>query len=272
MKISGLVFGVVAAGKGGKGGKHGNVDMEGDWKIPFPNGYDWNIPKCITSPDLCQDTIITAEKGKIELSAEDYENHKNVMYRIQLGDSKKIKLKFNKEAGFGMEWHRKCGYDQVHIFNGRADDFENAHRIARFCGPKRNQVGGAPFDASRNIRPLNGKMAMWDEWMDVGSGEIVVAIDLDQGQFYNFTCIKQRWAGKLASKISFGINYETCKDRVNFKGFVLEYESESIGVPDFSDFKAAAEFLHKSVLLDTLQFDLVNTRPPIAAAKNLYSK
>ena len=178
MKISALVFGVVAAGKGGRGGKHGNVSIEG-------TRFNWKIPKCITSPDLCQeDTIITAEKGQIELSGEDYENHKNVMYRIQLGDSRKIKLKFNQEAGFGMEWHRHCGYDKVHIFTGRADDFENAQRIARFCGPK--NAGGAPFDAARKIRPVNGKMAMWDEWMDVGSGDVVVAIDLDQGQFYYF--------------------------------------------------------------------------------------
>ena len=187
MKIPALLLGVVAAGKGGRGGKHGNVDLEG-------TRYNWKIPKCITSPEFCQeDKVVTARKGEIELKPEDYDNHRNVMYRIQLGDSRKIKLKFKQEAGFGMEWHRNCGYDKVHIFTGRADDFDNAQRIARFCGPKNE--GGAPFDAAGNIRPVNGKMAMWDEWMDVGSGEIVVAIDLDQGQFYNFTCIKQRRAG-----------------------------------------------------------------------------
>ena len=77
MKIPALLLGVVAAGKGGRGGKHGNVDLEG-------TRYNWKIPKCITSPDLCQeDTIITAEKGQIELSGEDYENHKNVIFKVQ---------------------------------------------------------------------------------------------------------------------------------------------------------------------------------------------
>ena len=178
MKFSALLLGVVAAGKGGRGGKHGAVDLEG-------TRYNWKIPKCITSPEFCKlDKVETANSGKIKLTAKDYENHRNVMYRIQLGDSRKIKLKFNQEEGFGMEWHRNCGYDKVHIFTGRADDFDNAQRIARFCGPKK--AGGAPFDAAGNVRPINGKMAMWDEWMDVGSGDVIVAIDLDQGQFYKF--------------------------------------------------------------------------------------
>merc|ERR1712174_183490 len=119
------------------------------------------------------------------LKPEDYDNHRNVMYRIQLGDSRKIKLKFKQEAGFGMEWHRNCGYDKVHIFTGRADD-------------------------------------------------------LDQ-------------------------------DRDDFEGFVLEYESEPTGLPDFTDFATAAETLHKMVLLDTLKYNLKNTRPPLVAAENLYN-
>jgi len=137
-----------------------------------------------------------------------------------------------------MEWHRNCGYDKVHIFTGRADDFDNAQRIARFCGPKNE--GGAPFDAAGNIRPVNGKMAMWDEWMDVGSGDVVVAIDLDQ-------------------------------DRSDFKGFVLEYESEPTGLPDFSDFKSCADFLLGVIQLDTLKFDLKTNKPVLAAAKNLHA-
>ena len=73
MKIPALLLGVVAAGKGGRGGKHGNVNMEG-------TRFNWKIPKCITSPEFCQeDTVVTARKGQIELKPEDYDNHRNVM-------------------------------------------------------------------------------------------------------------------------------------------------------------------------------------------------
>ena len=65
MKFSALLLGVVAAGKGGRGGKHGAVDLEG-------TRYNWKIPKCITSPELCkQDKLETANSGKIKLTAKD---------------------------------------------------------------------------------------------------------------------------------------------------------------------------------------------------------
>lgn len=233
MKISAFFLGMVAAGKGGRGGKHGNINMDNE-------RYNWKIPKCITSPDMCQeDSVATSHSGKVELQDFDYMNHKNTMVRIQLGEGRRLKLKFDKKAGFGMEWHNKCGYDKVHIFKGRADDFDNAKRIARFCGPK--NTGGKPFDAARNLRPVNGVLPMWDEWFDVGSGDVFVAVDLDQ-------------------------------DRNDFTGFVLEWDSEPTKAPDFSDFETAAKELHRMIKEDTLNFKLKNVNPVLTAANSLHAR
>lgn len=196
------VFGlsVVEAGKGGRGGKHGNVNMDNE-------RFVWQTPKCISHDSLCTTkTILNENSGVITFNNTDYENYKNVLYRIELGDKRKISLKFNKDHGFGMEYHNKCGYDKLHIFSGLADEFDSARRIARFCGPKND--GGKPWDGSRLLQndDVDNVLPMWDEWYDTVSGNIFIGIDLDQ-------------------------------DNDDFTGFELMWESEPSPYPDFNDVK-----------------------------------
>ena len=77
-----------------------------------------------------------------------------------------------------MEFHNKCGYDNVQIFHGNIDNFSENNRIARFCGPKGSDK---PFDGSKNLKPIKGDLYMWDKIYSTVSSEVLIAIDFDQG-------------------------------------------------------------------------------------------
>ena len=102
------------------------------------------------------------------------------MFQINVGPNRRVHLQFDQDAGFGLEWHRQCGFDKVHIFRGNADNFVETNRIARFCGPK---SGSAPFDGSGKLKAVDGSQPMWDTAFNTRSSEILVGIDLDQGTF-----------------------------------------------------------------------------------------
>ena len=59
------------------------------------------------------------------------------------------------------------------------------------------------------------------------------------------------------------------KDRSDFTGFVLEYESEPTELPDFSSFWEATDFLNDYILSATRQKPWKNIKPVIVATNNL---
>ena len=93
-------------------------------------------------------------------------------------------LKFDQSHEFGLEFHRKCGYDKLHLFKGNVAEFEPTNRIARFCGPRQNGKNGKtmPWDGSRKVKKRGGVLPMWDSEFDTDSNEVIVAVDFDQGK------------------------------------------------------------------------------------------
>lgn len=73
--------------------------------------------------------------------------------RIEVSDQKTLQLQFNQTFGFGIEYHRNCAFDKVHVF----DQNDNS-RLARFCGPKDD----LPYDGARKLRAIDGELEMWD--------------------------------------------------------------------------------------------------------------
>ena len=92
-----------------------------------------------------------------------------------------ITLQFDTKFGFGMEWHYMCGYDKLHIFTGSIENYGSTNRIARFCGPKANMGWTKPFDGTRQLRNIGGILPMWDIPYETNTNEVIIGIDLDQG-------------------------------------------------------------------------------------------
>ena len=219
MKITFTLFVAVAAGNGrGLGGKHGNTDVTA-------LRYNWKEPKCITSPELCNDNVILTQlSGNITFDNEMYTNYKTVMYQIRLGANRRISLQFDKDFGFGMEYHNMCGYDKLHLFTGTADNFDQSNRIARFCGPKSHN-GKRPYDGSGKIKPKWGMLPIWNTPFNTYSGDIIVAVDIDQ-------------------------------ERDDFHGFRLMWNSEPVNTPDFSKFKDAVGFAKSAIIQSLLAMNM----------------
>ena len=105
---------------------------------------------------------------------------KSHLYEIDVGLNKTVTLKFDQSHSFGLEFHNKCGYDNVQIFHGNVDSFSENNRIARFCGPKGSDK---PFDGSRNLKPIKGQLYMWDKYYSTASSKVLITVDFDQGSY-----------------------------------------------------------------------------------------
>lgn len=57
-------------------------------------------------------------------------------WEIKTSLDKTIQLQFDKSFGFGIEYHRRCFYDKLFIYDSSKTD-----KYARICGPKPNQAG-----------------------------------------------------------------------------------------------------------------------------------
>merc|ERR1712113_856331 len=196
MKLGFCVLGLVAAGKGGKGGKHGALNIGGEGE---GDRFLWQTPLCLQGRD-CTTKVQKGTSGSIVFDEELYNKNTNYIFKIQTAANRKIKMKFDKSVGFDLEWHNKCGFDKVHIYSGNEDDNK---RFARLCGPKAGT--SYPHDATGNLKfwKKTGKMAMWDWAVPVAIGDAFVAVDIDQS--------------------------------FQHKGFKLDWTTEVINMPNFSN-------------------------------------
>lgn len=161
--------------KGGKReGKHGRT------LVPTNDRWIWDHPLCITVPThaSCDNNCkgdFTNESGMIRIKPEDYKDYQSCLWTIKVPENKKLMLRFDKKAGFNVEYHHKCGYDRIHIFSGSITGEQKRH--ARFCGPKN---GEKPYDGSGKVKETNGKMPFWDVPYDLGSNQAIIGFDVDQ--------------------------------------------------------------------------------------------
>lgn len=162
-------------------GKRGNTEVNNDRFI-------WQHPRCMADPALCDQCTFEFNtlSGNITISPEDYTNYKNCLWKINIPETKNVLLKFNKDHGFGIEYHRNCAYDKLHIYNNLNN---SPSRISRFCGPKNGEM---PFDGSRNLQPVGGLLEMWDTPLDTWSNRIMISFETDQ-KFSNFQGFDLTW-------------------------------------------------------------------------------
>ena len=114
MKFSTVILAAcsVEAGQGGKGGKHGNRDLDA---IRF----NYQTPNCVSGKGTCDDKgNFGQSSGSITLTPDMYQDKKNYIFQLSLSQSRHISLQFDQDYGFEMEWHNQCGYDKVlhHIY------------------------------------------------------------------------------------------------------------------------------------------------------------
>ena len=133
----------------------------------------------------------------------DYNGLMSSLWTIEAPNGYKIQLKFDKEHGFAIEYHRRCFYDKLFIINKNMRT-----KFARLCGPKANQ--NWPFDALRKLSPLHKEaLEMWDVPFDTNSDKVFVAFDTDQS--YHFRGFKlDFWFEKTNTKLN------SYRDGVNF--------------------------------------------------------
>lgn len=82
-----------------------------------------------------------------------------------------------------LEFHNRCGYDKVHIFDGTDEE-----RLGRFCGPKQDGSKGGlvPYDGSKKNTPGE---EFWAVPYQTHSHRILVGFDRDisHNDFEGFT-------------------------------------------------------------------------------------
>jgi len=233
MKLCLATLALAQAAKNGKGGKHGNRNIQND-------RYVWQTPSCLSNPDLCtKEETFTKSAGKIVLNQDNYNNFENSIYYIQVPEGKTIHLQFDQD-GFGLEWHNMCGYDKLHIFRGNRDNFEKTNRIARFCGPKGDS--GKPFDGSGKLMAIGDVQPMWDTSVDAQSNEVIVAVDLDQD--YN-----------------------------GYAGFTLKWDAKWVEQPDYSEITELMDWAEETFLDRVLLMEWKRTHRGITKhAESLFRK
>lgn len=123
--------------------------------------------------------------------------------------TKTLQLQFNKDHGFGIEYHRFCAYDKLHIY----DNLDNS-RLARLCGPK---DGDVPFDGAQKLKRTDGVMEMWDVPYDSHSNQILVAFDTD-------------------------------RDMDSFAGFELQWTATEVYDADFRNYRESLEWLSDKLM------------------------
>jgi len=178
MKLSIGLFASAVVAKGGRGGKHGRVQIsEGSDSdrllLHFPMCMKYpDDPKCVHE-DWCENTF-TAKSGSIKIDSSQYTDKVSCLWQFNMPASHTLEFQF--VGDFDLEYHYKCGYDRVHIFSGSIDgDFQ---RQGRFCGPH----GGDsfPHDGTGNHVSMGGEMDFFSRPFDIKNNQAFVGFDADQ--------------------------------------------------------------------------------------------
>jgi len=170
-------------------GKRGNLDQSKE-------RYIWTTPRCLSVPEMCDPTCMQnfdSDTGKITIGPDEYTNMRNCLWRIEVSDQKTLQLQFNQTFGFGIEYHRNCAFDKIHVF----DQNDNS-RLARFCGPKDD----LPYDGARKLRAIDGELEMWDLPFDSHTNSIVVGFDTDRDES-GFAGFELLWEAKTVYDTDF---------------------------------------------------------------------
>jgi hypothetical protein len=183
--------------------------------------YIWQWPSCRGLEACeCGGAIGSGSvlSGEISIGAEnsppnhyEYNTKMKCMWHITVPKSYTIKMQFDQETGFDVEYHQTCGFDKVHILKGhyQSTNRDGLDKVGRFCGPRPGVNGPRPWDGTRKIFDKNSQ-PLWDEAHDIGSNKATVAWDSDQSHGGNGW--KLRW---WAVQAQGGVRVDTLHDVVN---------------------------------------------------------
>jgi len=178
MKLSIGLFASAVVAKGGRGGKHGRVQIsEGSDSdrllLHFPMCMKYpDDPKCVHE-EWCENTF-TARSGEIKIDSSQYTDKVSCLWQFNMPASHTIEFQF--VGDFDLEYHYKCGYDRVHIFSGAIDgDFQ---RQGRFCGPHGSD--SFPHDGTGNHVSMGDEMDFFSRPFDIQNNQAFVGFDADQ--------------------------------------------------------------------------------------------
>jgi hypothetical protein len=191
---------------GERGGKHGRVPIATDRER-----YIWEYPLCVTVPDSpgCDQSCIKtfrSKSGKIVVNNDkNYQSYRSCLWTIEVPTGYEITMMFDRDAGFDVEYHQKCGYDRLHVFSGTYDDVKNtAKRHARFCGPR---WGDKPYDGSRKVTQSNGRLPFWDKGYNLHDNKAFIGFDADQSNVGKGFVLK--WWSKKTQEYNFNDVYDS---------------------------------------------------------------
>lgn len=174
--------------------------------------YGWKLPVC-KSHESCKcggpiggggvrsgEIIVGPGNQNIQNTWEDendyslftntrYTTRTNCLWTINVPKGHSIKMQFDKEYGFDVEYHAWCGFDKVHIFSGHPGENTPFKRIARFCGPRRDTAtfGNIPHDGAWQLVPEkinkntgNREIPFWDWPYEANTHKVTIGWDSDQ--------------------------------------------------------------------------------------------
>jgi hypothetical protein len=107
--------------------------------------FIWQTPICLANPasPVCDPScqIETNEhSGTIRIDGSNYENRRSCLWTIRVAATHRLVFEFEKEDGFGLEYHEYCGYDKLHVFSGSptSELYRHASLVLRFFSKNHN--------------------------------------------------------------------------------------------------------------------------------------
>jgi len=158
--------------------------------------YGWKWPKC-KNIDACECggrlgsgseksgviTVGVTDPADIDENNVPYERFQTCLWHITVPKKHKIKMQFDRDFGFNVEYHNFCGFDKLHVISGLYGPNEEFDRIARFCGPRDGYgTAGQPWDGARNMyrSPDKENMPFWDVPYTFENNKVSIGWDSDQ--------------------------------------------------------------------------------------------
>jgi len=187
MKLSQTVIAFLAASSSTealKSKKRSSLQRYG-WKWPLCR----DITKCQCGGEIGggsekSGTItVGVSEDQVTKTAVQYSEKQSCMWHITVPKKHTIKMEFDRDYGFDVEYHNFCGFDKVHILSGHYGPGNDVSRIARFCGPSgMGKVGMQPWDGARKQfgAKWGGGQPFWHKPYHANSNKITIGWDSDQ--------------------------------------------------------------------------------------------
>lgn len=142
-----------------------------------------DIETCKTKNPECKGRRYTNKKGKLRLQSrtKQYASNFHCRWEIVAPEDKKIRLRITQgKSKFGIEHHKSCGFDRLHIQSGVPEDKGN-HRFGRLCSTKVDDgktYNGISAHMSQNRVKIESYK--WQDWITLPTNHLVIAFDTDR--------------------------------------------------------------------------------------------